>query len=102
MKKQGKIQLLDIVPIFILAGIFIIFTVASNGATLSSYNLKLLCQTWFRSSSEVWDVFSLSHLVVQIFPSVQVQLSVPASQQLSLHRQQDGWQFRSQLSFLPL
>ena len=43
MKKQGKIQLLDIVPIFILAGIFIIFTVASNGATLSSYNLKLLC-----------------------------------------------------------
>lgn len=30
-------------PIFILAGIFIIFTVASNGATLSSYNLKLLC-----------------------------------------------------------
>lgn len=43
MKKQSKIQLLDIVPIFILAGIFIIFTVASNGATLSSYNLKLLC-----------------------------------------------------------
>lgn len=43
MKKQSKIQLLDIVPIFILAGIFIIFTVVSNGATLSSYNLKLLC-----------------------------------------------------------
>ena len=39
MKKQGKIQLLDIVPIFILAGIFIIFTVASNGATSVSYNI---------------------------------------------------------------
>lgn len=43
MKKQSKVQLLDIVPIFILAGIFIIFAVASNGATLSSYNLKLIC-----------------------------------------------------------
>ena len=43
MKKQSRIQLVDIVRIFILAGIFIIFTVASNGATLSSYNLKLLC-----------------------------------------------------------
>lgn len=43
MKKQSKVQLLDIVPIFILAGIFIIFAVASKGATLSFYNLKLIC-----------------------------------------------------------
>lgn len=41
-QKQSKIQLLDIVPVFILVGIFIIFVVASGGATLSSYNIQLI------------------------------------------------------------
>lgn len=43
MKKQNKIQLLDIVPVFILALILVIFAIASRGATLSVYNLKLIC-----------------------------------------------------------
>lgn len=43
MKNKSRVQLLDVVPIFILAIIFIIFAVASSGATLSVYNLKLIC-----------------------------------------------------------
>lgn len=43
MKKQNKIQLLDIVPIFILVFIVVIFAIASQGITLSAYNLKLIC-----------------------------------------------------------
>lgn len=43
MKKQRKIQLLDIVPVFILVLIVVIFAVISGGTTLSVYNLKLIC-----------------------------------------------------------
>ncbi len=42
MKKQNKIQLLDIVPVIILVGLFVVFAVSSKGATLSGYNLQLL------------------------------------------------------------
>lgn len=42
-KRQNKVQLLDIVPVFILAIIVIVFAIASNGATVSAYNLQLIC-----------------------------------------------------------
>ncbi len=42
MKKQSKVQLLDIVPVFILIGIFIVFIIASGGSTVSAYNIKLI------------------------------------------------------------
>lgn len=43
MKNQKKVQLLDIVPIFILVIIFAFFAIASKGTTLSAYNLQLIC-----------------------------------------------------------
>ena len=42
MKKQRKIQLLDIVPFIILVAIVILFAILSGGSTLSAYNIKLI------------------------------------------------------------
>ncbi len=42
MKKQRKIQLLDIVPFIILVAIVVLFAIISGGSTLSAYNIKLI------------------------------------------------------------
>lgn len=41
-KKKNKIQILDVVPFFILVGIIAFFAIATGGISLSTYNIQMI------------------------------------------------------------